>query len=156
MSIKFTAFRAAAAASALLLTSFTTAEAVSPRIVSAASATTFTYSLAAGATSPAFAIPASTPVQLIGIQLSVGFRGVGQASLLSIAGASGFIEWVGLESTAGAAITHGFSGVAGTHIVFLDFGHCVDVEVAGVAGSSRIQVHNTCTGARTGRVTLIW
>ena len=64
-----------------------------------------------------------------------------------------FLQWVGLESSAGAAITQGFSGVAGTHIVFLDFSHQVDIEVN---TTDSFRVHNGAAAQRTGNVTLIW
>ena len=117
---------------------------------------THTYDLAAGETSPLISVPANIPVSLMGTQLVSGFRGVGQANLLSIPGGGGFIEWVGLHSTSGAAITEGFSGTAGTLIVFIDWNHCVRVEVAGTAGSSEIQVRNTCGSQRRGTITLTY
>jgi hypothetical protein len=64
-----------------------------------------------------------------------------------------FLEWVGLESTAGAAITQGFSGAAGTHILYLDFAHQVDIEVN---TPDSFRVHNGAAAVRTGNVTLIW
>ena len=73
--------------------------------------------------------------------------------MLSIPGAGGFIEWVGLESTAGAAITQGFSGVLGTHILYCDFAHQVDLEVN---NATSMRVTNSAAAARTGRITLIW
>jgi hypothetical protein len=114
------------------------------------------YDLAAGATSPPITVPANIPVSLMGIQTVLDFRGIGQASLLSIPGAGGFIQWVGLHSTADAAITQGFSGAPGTVILFIDFSHCVSVQVAGAAGSSQIQVHNACNAQRTGLITLTY
>lgn len=109
------------------------------------------YSLAAGGVTGCIALPGNVPISVMGVQLTAGFRGIGQVSLLSIPGS--FVEWVGLESTAGAAITQGFSGATGTHIVFIDFSHQVDIEVC---APSSIRVHNTSTGVRTGRVSLIW
>jgi hypothetical protein len=116
----------------------------------------FAYDLAAGASTTPITLPTNIPISLMGVQTASGFRGVGQVNLLSIPGAGGFIEWVGLHSTAGATITQGFSGTAGTAILFLDFAHCVIVEVAGAAGSSQILVHNTCAGQRTGNLTLVY
>ena len=115
-----------------------------------------TYNLAAGAISAPINVVANLPVHVMGVQTALGFRGVASVDLLSVPGAGGFIEWVGLDSTAGAAITQGFSGVVGTKIVFLDFSHCVKIEVAGAAGSNQIQVHNSCAIPATGSVTLIW
>lgn len=114
-------------------------------------AASFSYSLAAGGISPSFVPVSNQPVLVMGVQLALGFRGVGQVTLLRIPGS--FLEWVGLESTAGAAITQGFSAVAGTHIVFLDFSHQVDIEVA---SADAMRVHNTSTGARNGVIRLIW
>ena len=109
------------------------------------------YSLMAGETSKAIAIAANVPVSLTGVQTTIGFRGVGQASLLHVP--ASFIEWVGLESPASGAVTQGFSGVAGTHIVYLDFSSQVDVQVA---SPDTIQIHNAGSDTRTGQVTLIW
>lgn len=102
------------------------------------------YDLAPGESTPEISIPENVPVRIVGVQTNFGFRGIGSVDVLSIPGPGGFIEWVGLHSTAGATITEGFSGAAGTLILFLDFSHCVQLEVAGVAGSSQVAVHNTC------------
>jgi hypothetical protein len=64
-----------------------------------------------------------------------------------------FLEWTGLESTAGSAITQGFSGVAGTHILFLDFSHTVDLQVS---TTDAFVIHNGNGAASDGNVTLIW
>ena len=117
---------------------------------------TYSYDLAAGATGAPITIPATTPVSLVGIQTVLGFRGVGQASLLSIPGTGGFIEWVGQHSPAAGGNTVGFSGSAGAVIVYLDWSHCVSVQVAGTAGSNQIQVHNACGAARAGSVTITY
>jgi len=111
----------------------------------------FAYSLGAGANSAAITPVAGQAVLVMGTQTALGFRGVAHVTLLRISGS--FLEWVGLESTAGAAITQGFSGVAGAHIVFLDFSHQVDIRVA---SPNTFVVHNGSTGVRTGNVTMIW
>jgi hypothetical protein len=111
----------------------------------------FSYALPPGGISGSFFPVPNQPVFVMGCQLQVGFRGVGQVTLLRIP--ASFLEWVGLESTAGAAITQGFSALAGTHIVFLDFSHQVDIEVA---SADSFNIHNTSTGFRSGIVTLIW
>jgi len=113
----------------------------------------FSYDLVPGSTSQLVEVPSNVPLFLVGTQLGVGFRGVGLVSLLSIPGPGGFLEWTGLDSTAGSAITQGFSGVAGTDIVFLDFSHDVVVEVA---DATHIQVHNSSPGQRSGNVTIIY
>jgi len=109
------------------------------------------YNLAAGAVSGPIFPAANTSVLVMGTQLAVGFRGIGQVTLLRIPG--NFLEWVGLDSTAGAAITQGFSGAAGTKIVFIDFSHQVRLEVA---STDSFRVNNLSTGARFGNVTMIW
>jgi hypothetical protein len=126
-------------------------EAVSPGAVVVPNELTVPYSLAAGGVSAPITPPANIPVHVMGVQTALGFRGVGEVTLLHVP--SSFIEWVGLESTSGAAITQGFSGAAGTHIVFIDFSHRVQIEVA---SPDTIRVHNLSTGIRTGSVTLTW
>lgn len=91
-------------------------------------------------------------VLVMGVQTTVGTRGVGQVTMLRIPGA--FLEWVGLESPSAAAITSGFSGTPGTHIVFLDFAHKVDLRVS---SPDTFSIHNgSTTQPQTGNVTLIW
>ena len=119
--------------------------------VTVPNAASVTYNLAAGANTGAITPVANQPVLVMGCQFSVGFRGVAQATILRIP--ASFIEWVGLESTAGAAITQGFSGTAGTHILYLDFSHQVDIEVN---SPDTIRIHNGSAGVRTGNVRLIW
>jgi len=63
------------------------------------------------------------------------------------------MTWVGLESFSPAAITSGFSAVAGSHIVYIDGAHLVDIKVA---TADTILIHNGTTGTRAGNVTLIW
>lgn len=109
------------------------------------------YNLAAGANSANITPAANTAVLVMGTCLTLNFRGVGHVTMLRIT--NSFLEWVGLESTAGAAITQGFSGVVGTHILFLDFAHQVDIEVA---GPNAFRVHNGAAAVRNGNVTLIW
>jgi len=66
---------------------------------------------------------------------------------------SSFLEWTGIESPAAAAITSGFSGTKGTHIVYLDFSHLVDIQVD---TTDAFIIHNANTITQTGVVTLIW
>jgi hypothetical protein len=111
----------------------------------------FKYTLVAGASSKPITPPANQPVLVMGVQTTIGYRGVGQVSMLRIS--DSFLEWVGLESPATATITSGFSGAAGTHIVYLDYSGQVDLEVND--GNSFV-VHNGASGTRTGQVTLIY
>lgn len=114
-------------------------------------ATKVTYSLAAGASSSAVNPAESTPVLVMGVQNALGYRGVGQVAILHVP--SSFLEWTGIESPAAAAITSGFSGTAGTHIVYLDYSHLVDIQVA---STDTFIIHNANTIAMSGVVTLIW
>jgi hypothetical protein len=109
------------------------------------------YNLAPGANSAAIFPAANQSVLVMGTCTTLNFRGVGHVTMLRIP--ASFLEWVGLESHAGAAITQGFSGVAGTHIVYLDFSHQVDIEVN---TTDSFRVHNGAAARRTGNVTLIW
>jgi hypothetical protein len=119
--------------------------------ISTPNAAFVSYNLAAGAVGPAIFPPANQSVIIMGTCTTLNFRGVAQMTVLRIPG--GFVEWVGLESTAGAAITQGFSGTAGTHMLFLDFSHQVDIEVN---TTDSIRVHNESAATRTGNLTLIW
>jgi tRNA(Ile2) C34 agmatinyltransferase TiaS len=119
--------------------------------VSVANSAIVNYNLAAGASTAPITVVANQPVSVMGTQTAVGFRGVASCTLMRVA--SSFIEWVGLESTAGSAITQGFSGTPGTHILYLDFSHQVDLQVA---GTDTMLIHNASTGVRTGQLTLMW
>lgn len=85
--------------------------------------------------------------------------GVGQVSLLRSAGTpSPFITppmlvWTGLESTSSSVITQGASATAGTHILYIDSGHRVDLQVN---TASTFVVHNGSCGGVKGNVTMIW
>jgi hypothetical protein len=109
------------------------------------------YSLAPGATSAPITPPAGQAVLVMGVQNVFNFRGVGQVTMLREAGE--LLEWTGLESTAGSSITQGFSSTSGTHILYLDFAHEVDLQVS---NADSFMVHNASTALRTGVVTLIW
>ncbi len=112
------------------------------------------FSLAPGANSAAITPATSKSVLVMGCGTLNGDIGVGQVSLQHVPG--NFMLWVGLESTtsmASAGITQGFSGAAGAHIVYIDFAHVVDIQVA---SPDTIRVHNSGAGTETGNVTLVW
>ena len=52
-----------------------------------------------------------------------------------------------------ARAREGSGFVAGTHIVFIDFNHKVEIQSA---GSTTIRIHNGNTGTEAGNVTLVW
>ena len=110
------------------------------------------FSLAAGANSAAITPASNRSVLVMGCTTS-GSQGVGHVSLFH---SSGFIEWVGLESYNGApsTITSGASSTAGSHIVYIDFDHQVDIQVA---SKDTILIHNgSTTFTLAGNVTLVW
>jgi hypothetical protein len=109
------------------------------------------YSVVAGGNSGAVTPASNVPVLVQGVQTALGYRGVGEVSMLRVP--STFLEWTGIESPAPAAITAGFSGTTGTHIVYLDFSHLVDIQVD---TTDSFRVHNANTITMTGQVTLIW
>jgi hypothetical protein len=119
--------------------------------ISTPNASKVTYNLAAGASTAAVTPAESVPVLVMGVQNDLGYRGIGQVSLLRVP--SSFLEWTGIESPASAAITSGFSGTAGTHIVYLDYSHLVDIEVA---SADTFIIHNANSIPMAGVVTLIW
>jgi hypothetical protein len=109
------------------------------------------YNLAAGANSAVITPATNRSVLVMGCCTTAGFQGVGQLSLLHLPSIG--IGWVGLESPAGAAITSGFSGLAGTDIVHIEAAHNVDIQTA---SADAIVIHNGSTGTRAGNVTLVW
>jgi hypothetical protein len=110
-----------------------------------------TYNLDAGASSSAVTPAESVPVLVMGVQNNLGYRGVGFVTMLHVP--SSFLEWTGIESPSGAAITSGFSSTAGTHVVYLDYSHLVDIQVA---STDTFIIHNANSIAMAGVVTLVW
>ena len=109
------------------------------------------YNLAIGANSAPITPANNKSVLVMGCCTTVNDQGVGQVSLQHIPSTG--MQWVGLESYSGAAITQGFSSTAATHIVSIDFFHNVDIQMA---SADTIRVHNGATSTRAGNVTLIW
>ena len=119
--------------------------------ISTPNASKVSYNLAAGASSAAVTPAESVPVLVMGVQNDLGYRGVGQVTMLHVP--SSFLEWTGIESPASAAITSGFSGTAGTHILYIDYSHLVDIRVE---STDTFVIHNANSIAMAGVVTLIW
>jgi hypothetical protein len=135
----------------VIITSMVVANAT--QTITAPNAAFISYSLAAGANSAAITPASSRSVLVMGCSTSAGVGwGVGQVSLQHIPSTG--IFWVGLESYSGAAITQGFSNTTGTHIVYIDYLHAVDIQVA---SADTIRIHAATQGGTvTGNVTLIW
>ena len=111
------------------------------------------YNLTAGANSAAITPVSSRSVLVMGCDTDGGDQGVGQVSLMLLP--SGGIQWAGYESFNSLApvTTGGATATAGAHIVFIDFTHHVEIQVA---STNTIRIHNGSTGLRAGNVTLIW
>jgi hypothetical protein len=114
------------------------------------------YKLAPGANSGAIKPVANTPVLILADQTGVACDcdDVG-SSLMTVVNSTVDRElvWNGFESNNGG-LTSGFSPVAGTHIMYIDFGHVVDLEVS---NATSFHVHNASTSETyNGTVTLVW
>ena len=111
------------------------------------------YNLAGGANSAPITPAANRSVLVMGCCTTSNDPGVGQVCLLHIP--SREMAWVGLESYNGGAVaTTGYiTGGAGTHIVFIDAVHSVDIQVA---SADTIRVHNGAGLTLAGNVTLVW
>ena len=146
--------RAASLLAALLIATITlavTAHAV--QSFTTPNAAIVSYNVPVNSFGPTITPVANLPVHVMCTQTTVGFRGVGQVSLLRIVGS--FVEWVGLESPSAAAITSGFSGATGTHVVYCDFSHTVDLEVL---APDALRIHNggASVSPAVGTVSMMW
>src|SRR5207237_7652618 len=98
------------------------------------------YSLASGANSAPITPATSKSVLVMGCCTTSNDESVGQVSMLHIP--SNYIEWIGVESYNGSTstITSGISFVATTHIVFIDYAHRMDIQIA--SGLDGKDTHN--------------
>src|SRR5205814_563698 len=107
-----------------IITSMVAANAT--QTITAPNAAFISYSLAPG-TNGAPITPATNRWVLVGgCCTTTNVRGVGQMSLLHVP-SNGF-NWVGLEPWLGAAITSGVTQGGGTHMVYIDSTHFVDIQ----------------------------
>jgi len=120
-------------------------------VAAQASESTVAYNLAAGASSSPMASVKNKPVLVMADQTVGGDVGSSEVTVVTST-ADGELVWNGFESR-GGGLTSGFSPVYGTHIIYIDFEWCVDLEVY---NSYSFVVHNACSGTRKGSVTLIW
>jgi hypothetical protein len=138
----------------VIITSMVAANAT--QSITTPNAASISYNLAAGASSTAITPAINKPVLIMGCCTSANDGGAGQVSL---AHTSSFdMSWAGLESptsfSGGSTITSGISGTAGGHIVYIDAGHHVGIQVGASTGT--IVIHNSYTATLTGNVTLVW
>jgi hypothetical protein len=140
------------AAAVVILTSMVVANAT--QTITTPNAVKITYSLAAGASSAVITPATNTSVLVMGCCTTTPFQGTGHVSLLH--SPSTLIAWTGVESHSGVpdAITAGGDSTPGRHIVFIDAGHVVDVQVA---SADTIRIHNGHPSLTlAGNVTLVW
>jgi hypothetical protein len=132
------------------VTSVVVAHAV--QTVTTPNATTIAYNLAPGANSSFNISPAANaPVFVMANQSTL--QDVGSSDMTVVNSTTdNELVWNGIESNAGG-VTAGFSALAGTHMIFIDYSHCVDLEVT---KANSYHVHNGCSGSRTGQVTQLW
>jgi len=138
------------ASAVVIITSMVVANAT--QTITTPNAASISYNLASGATSAAITPAASKPVLVMGCCATEG--GVGHVSLLRLPGT--LIEWVGLEGFSGPSTTTTTAGgtkMPGTHIVWINFDHDVDIQVA---SADTIHIHNAHSATLAGNVTLIW
>ena len=116
---------------------------------------TITYKLAPGANSPAIKPAPNLPVEILADQVGTkcDCDDVGSSMMTVVSSTvDGELVWNGFESS-GGGLTSGFSPIAGTHIMYIDFGHAVDLEVN---NATSFFVHNDTAETVNGTVTLIW
>jgi hypothetical protein len=117
----------------------------------------FAYTLAPGANGGNIAPVLNLPVTIVADQTGTICRcdNVG-SSLMTVVNSTvdGELVWNGFESNRGG-LTSGFSPTPGTHIMFVDFSHLVDLQVT---NATSFHVHNSSSSSFTynGNVTLIW
>jgi len=109
------------------------------------------FNLAASANSAVITPVTNKSVLVMGCGTTSPVQAVGQVSLLHIP--SSGIQWAGYESFGPVAFTGNSTSTAGTHIVYIDSSHLVDIRVA---SADTILIHNSSPFVRTGNVTLVW
>jgi len=127
------------------------------QVITTPNAASASYRLAPGADSANITPALNTPVMILADQTGVvcNCDNVG-SSLMTVVNSTvdGELVWNGFESNRGG-LTSGFSPIAGTHIVFIDFAHLVDLQVS---NATSFHVHNSSSSTVTynGNVTMIW
>lgn len=140
------------ATAVVIITSMVVANAT--QTITTPNAVKITYNLAPNANSAPITPAANTSVLVMGCCTTAGLLAVGHVSLLHSPGT--LMAWTGVESHSGMPTTFasGTSDAPGAHIVFIDAGHVVDIQMATV---DTIRVHNSHASLTlAGSVTLIW
>ncbi|HEY2625190.1 MAG TPA: hypothetical protein VGI41_00415 [Candidatus Udaeobacter sp.] len=140
-------------AAAAIITSIVVANAT--QTITTPNAVKITYSLAAGANSAAITPATNTSVLVMGCCTTTPFQGSGHVSLLHSPATA--MAWTGVESHGGVPTTFASGGTSSppAHIMFIDAGHVVEIQVNPTVDTIRIHNgHPSLTLA--GSVTLIW
>ena len=111
------------------------------------------YSLAAGANSAPITPVTNRSVLIMGCCTTQ--RGTGHVSLIHGTSPASGMAWTGVESPYAftTTIASGFAVSGGTHIVYIDGDHQVDIRSA---SADTILIHNITGSTQTGNVTLVW
>lgn len=114
-----------------------------------------TYKITPGESSGNITPAVNMPVMILADQTGTvcGCDDVG-STLMTVVHSTvdGELVWNGFESN-GGGLTTGFSPTAGTHIVYVDWSHVVDLEVT---NATSFHVYNAGSETANGTVTLIW
>jgi hypothetical protein len=119
--------------------------------ITTANAATVVYNLAGGAVSAPITPPANLPVFVMGDQTVAGCVGSSDMTVVNSAGQQNQLVWNGIED--GGGFTSGVSAVVGTHMMFIDLCHQVQLEVF---NATSFRVHNGNAVVQKGNVTEIW
>ena len=127
------------------------------QVITTPNAASASYSLAPGANSANITPAVNMPVMILADQTATVCHcdNVGSSHMTVVNSTiDGELVWNGFESNRGG-LTSGFSPTAGTHIVFTDFAHLVDLQVS---NATSFHVHNSSASTSTynGNVTMIW
>ena len=120
--------------------------------ISASNAAIFARSLNGNSRSGAITPPANLPVLVMGDETTAGCVGSSELTLVNSVGQDNELVWNGLESN-GGGFTAGSSPVAGTHIMYIDVCHRVQLEVN---NATSFIIHNLESFPQKGNVTEIW
>jgi hypothetical protein len=122
-----------------------------------ANAFTMSFSLSPGQGTGAITVAANSPTLVMGDTTPGNDPGLSE---MTVATAPVSIMWNGIESNGGGFTTGVNDGFAGTHMMFIDNMHCVDIEVNS-ANSFKVVSSNTirCSSIPpplSGQVTEVW
>ena len=150
--MKFLTSICAAAFALALPASVAAEENVAPPPPTAPSYETLSVIVPASSTSNPITLPvANKPILMIITNETVGNRGIAQVTIQRVNPVP-FLEWVGMDIYTGA-ISDSFSGTAGTHIIYADYGGGVDVQVH---SATQIQLVNSYSSAEKVVISMIY